>query len=53
MDRARAASGWVRFDEGIGDHELPAVRTAVLALARDGILEVRESPVALEARLPG
>jgi A/G-specific adenine glycosylase len=52
VDRARAATGWVRFDEPIGDHELPAVRTAVLALAREGLLEVRETPVAMEARLP-
>jgi hypothetical protein len=28
------------------------VRAAVIALARDGLLEVRESPTRLEARLP-
>lgn len=52
VDRAREATGWTRFDEPLGDHELPAVRTAVLALAREGLLEVRETPSGLEARLP-
>jgi A/G-specific adenine glycosylase len=52
VDRARDAHGWSSFDEPIGEHEPPAVRTAVLALARDGLLEVRETPAGLEARLP-
>ena len=52
VERARDAAGWVRFDEPIGDHGEGAVRTAVLALARDGLLDVRETPTGLEARLP-
>jgi len=52
VDRAREASGWIPFGEPIGDHGEGAVRTAVLALARDGLLEVRETPTTLEARLP-
>jgi A/G-specific adenine glycosylase len=52
VDRAREAPGWVAFGEPIGGHGEGAVRTAVLALARDGLLEVRETPASLEARLP-
>ena len=44
VDRARGAPGWIPFGEPIGDHGEGAVRTAVLALARDGLLEVRETP---------
>jgi A/G-specific adenine glycosylase len=49
---ARDAHGWTGFDAAIGDHGPGAVRAAVIALARDGLLEVRESPTRLEARLP-
>jgi A/G-specific adenine glycosylase len=52
VDRARETDAWVGFDEPIGDHGEGAVRTAVLALARDGLLEVRETPTGIEARLP-
>ena len=52
LERARDASGWVRFDEPIGDHGEGAVRTAVLGLGRDGLLDVRESDAGIEARLP-
>jgi len=52
VDLAREAPGWIPFGEPIGDHGEGAVRTAVLALARDGLLEVRETPTTLEARLP-
>ena len=52
VERARDAPGWVRFDEPIGDHGEGAVRTAVLALARDGVLEIRDTSAGIEARLP-
>jgi A/G-specific adenine glycosylase len=55
LDRARAADDvtWVAFGEGIGTHEPKAVREAVVALASEGLLEVRDPAVArLEARLP-
>ena len=52
VDRAREASGWVPFGEPIGDHGEGAVRAAVIALSRDGLLEIRDTPTTLEARLP-
>src|SRR4051794_35580342 len=55
LDRARAADDvtWVAFGDGIGTHEPKAVREAVVALASEGLLEVRDAAVArLEARLP-
>ena len=52
VECAREAPGWVPFHEEIGDHPPGAVRTAVLALARDGLLEARDTPAGLEARLP-
>ena len=52
VERARDATGWVRFDKPIGDHGEGAIRTAVLALARDGLLDVRDTPTGIEARLP-
>ncbi len=41
VDRLRAAPGteWSTFDDGIGDHDITAVQSAVAALARDGVLE--------------
>lgn len=55
LDRARAAQGatWVAYPEGIGMHSRAAVREAVLALVGEGMLEAREGPEGLEARLPG
>ena len=52
--RARDADDgtWVAFDAPIGDHDRRAVREAVVALASDGLLEVRESTGGPEARLP-
>lgn len=52
--RARDAEGaaWVRYDEPIGTHSGRAVREAALALASDGLLEVRETPSGVEGRLP-
>ncbi len=52
VERARGSAGWIPFDEPIGGHGEGAVRTAVLALARDGLLDVRETPTGIEARLP-
>ena len=52
LARARDAHGWTGFDAAIGDHGPGAVRAAAIALARDGLLDVRETPTGLEARLP-
>lgn len=40
LDRLRDAphNGWVRFDSPIGTHDLPAVVTALSALAADGMI---------------
>ena len=52
LERARDAHGWIGFDDAIGEHGPGAVRAAVIALARDGLLDIRETPSGLEARLP-
>jgi A/G-specific adenine glycosylase len=52
LGRAREADGWVGFNGAIGQHGPGAVRAAVLGLARDGLLAIRETPTGLEARLP-
>ena len=52
LERARDAHGWIGVDDAIGEHAPGAVRAALIALARDGLLEVRETPAGLEARLP-
>ena len=52
LERARDAHGWIGFDDAIGEHGPGAVRAAVIALARDGLLDIRETPIGLEARLP-
>lgn len=52
VQRARDATGWVPFVDGIGEHGPGAVRAAVVALSRDGLLELRETPTGVEARLP-
>jgi A/G-specific adenine glycosylase len=54
LDRARAAAdgSWVAYTGEIGDHGTGAVREAVLALASEGILEVRDHDGTLEGRLP-
>jgi A/G-specific adenine glycosylase len=52
VDRARSSSGWIPFGDPIGDHGPGAVRAAVVALSRDGLLEIRETPSGVEARLP-
>jgi A/G-specific adenine glycosylase len=53
LDRARASHGWTRFADPIGDHGAGAVRAAVLGLARDGLLDARDTALGPEARLPG
>ena len=52
LERARDAARVDRFDDAIGEHGPGAVRAAVIALARDGLLDIRETPSGLEARLP-
>jgi A/G-specific adenine glycosylase len=54
LDRARAADDgtWVAYAEPIGTHEARAVREAVVALGREGLLEARETETGIEARLP-
>jgi A/G-specific adenine glycosylase len=43
LDRLRDIPGesWHRFEAPIGDHPAPAVRAALRALARDGLVELR------------
>jgi A/G-specific adenine glycosylase len=54
LDRLRdhPTGRWLPFDEPIGAHELAAITTALRAMARDGLVELRESAAAPEARLP-
>ncbi len=42
VDRLRAAPGsqWSTLETAIGDHDAPAVRMAIAALARDGVVEL-------------
>ena len=42
VDRLRAAPGseWSIIESGIGDHDLAAVRSAIAALVRDGVIEL-------------
>jgi A/G-specific adenine glycosylase len=42
LDRLRAADGatWTIVDEPIGGHDAAAVRSALVALARDGVIEI-------------
>jgi len=54
LDQARVAEDgeWIPFRESIGDHGTGAVREAVVALSREGLLDARETPGGMEARLP-
>ncbi|MHB8959600.1 MAG: HhH-GPD family protein [Candidatus Limnocylindrales bacterium] len=54
LERARAGADgvWCRYPDAIGGHSAAAVREAVVALAGEGLLEARETPEGLEARLP-
>jgi A/G-specific adenine glycosylase len=54
IERARDARDgeWVPYRDAIGSHGKAAVREAVVALAEEGLLEARETPAGLEARLP-
>ncbi len=56
LARARDATdhgSWVAYREPIGSHATQAVREAVATLASEGLLEARETPDGIEARLPG
>lgn len=55
LDRAREAEdgAWTAYTRPIGMHPLSAVRDAVLALAAEGLLEIRDGSDGREARLPG
>jgi A/G-specific adenine glycosylase len=46
VDRLRGVDGadWTRLGEPIGDHDATAVRQAIAALARDGIVEIGGHP---------
>ena len=60
LDRLRAVpdGAWVAFDDPIGEHDLPSVRTAVGRMAADGLLELSSpadgnaADTPLRARLP-
>ena len=54
LDRARAAEDgeWIPYHEPIGEHGRGAVREAVVALGREGLLDARDTSAGLEARLP-
>jgi A/G-specific adenine glycosylase len=53
IERLRSAGdgGWIRFEGALGGHDAEAVRRALAALARDGLVELREDDRA-SARLP-
>jgi hypothetical protein len=55
LQRAREADdgSWAPYADAIGSHPVAAVREAVLSLAGEGLLEVRQIDDRLEARLPG
>jgi len=54
LDRARAAEDdeWIPYHDAIGQHGHGAVREAVVALSREGLLDARDTPAGMEARLP-
>ena len=54
MARARDSEdgAWVSYPDAIGGHPAHAVREAVMALAAEGLLEVRDRAGGPEARLP-
>ena len=55
LDRVRAARDgeWVALDVPIGEHDEARVLVAARAMARDGVLELRDAPGgSIAARLP-
>jgi A/G-specific adenine glycosylase len=51
LDALRDGAGWVVVEVPIGQHDLPAIETALAALAADGLVE-RATGDGLRARLP-
>jgi A/G-specific adenine glycosylase len=54
LEQLRAEEGWLVFDEPIGDHDVVAVRAALVALSSEGLLELDAGadPAEPRARLP-
>jgi A/G-specific adenine glycosylase len=54
LDQLCEARGdeWTTFGQPIGAHDLAAVRGSLVAMERDGLLELDAGPRALHARLP-
>lgn len=52
VEQLRESGGWLAFDEPIGSHSLAAVREAIRALARDGLVEVALEGDMVQAQLP-
>jgi A/G-specific adenine glycosylase len=54
LERARELPGeaWAAYPDAIGGHSASAVREAVVGLGSEGLLEVRDGPDGLHARLP-
>lgn len=54
LDRLRAVEGdgWTTLDGAIGEHASAAVLRAARAMARDGVLELRETEGSITVRLP-
>ena len=52
LDRLRAVhgDGWIAFPDAVGVHDRPAVEAALVALAREGMIELQTSDPP-EARL--
>jgi A/G-specific adenine glycosylase len=52
LDTLRGVDGWHAFTSEIGTHDAKAVHRALAAMSRDGLLEIRQGRVGIEAQLP-